>query len=222
MNKYVYRRISAFLIDVFLVTFVSTIFSSISYVNPFIENYKVAYDEYREIYKSESESVLTNPTIKNVVDYSNKMSKQIYKIDYSMLFNNIYYLVFSFLYFVLFAYFTNGQTLGKKLFKLKVVRQDGEKVKLSNLMLRTLLSGSSIFMGVNIIVVIQLLLLMIPQNQAYFYAILFSSMPISRIASSGWNLTSTFPMSNTIFLIIYFFSYNPASLPAKSISIRYT
>ena len=176
MNKYVYRRISAFLIDIFLVTFVSTIFSSISYVNPFIENYKVAYDEYREIYKSESESVLTNPTIKNVVDYSNKMSKQIYKIDYSMLFNNIYYLVFSFLYFVLFAYFTNGQTLGKKLFKLKVVRQDGEKVKLSNLMLRTLLSGSSIFMGVNIIVVIQLLLLMIPQNQVYFYAILFSSM----------------------------------------------
>lgn len=176
MNKYVYRRISAFLIDIFLVTFVSTIFSSISYVNPFIENYKVAYDEYREIYKSESESVLTNPTIKNVVDYSNKMSKQIYKIDYSMLFNNIYYLVFSFLYFVLFAYFTNGQTLGKKLFKLKVVRQDGEKVKLSNLMLRTLLSGSSIFMGVNIIVIIQLLLLMIPQNQVYFYAILFSSM----------------------------------------------
>lgn len=176
MNKYVYRRISAFLIDIFLVTFVSTIFSSISYVNPFIENYKVAYDEYREIYKSESESVLTNPTIKNVVDYSNKMSKQIYKIDYSMLFNNIYYLVFSFLYFVLFAYFTNGQTLGKKLFKLRVVRQDGEKVKLSNLMLRTLLSGSSIFMGVNIIVVIQLLLLMISQNQVYFYAILFSSM----------------------------------------------
>lgn len=176
MNKYVYRRISAFLIDIFLVTFVSTIFSSISYVNPFIENYKVAYDEYREIYKSESESVLTNPTIKNVVDYSNKMSKQIYKIDYSMLFNNIYYLVFSFLYFVLFAYFTNGQTLGKKLFKLRVVRQDGEKVKLSNLMLRTFLSGSSIFMGVNIIVVIQLLLLMISQNQVYFYAILFSSM----------------------------------------------
>ena len=120
--------------------------------------------------------MLTNPTIKNVVDYSNKMSKQIYKIDYSMLFNNIYYLVFSFLYFVLFAYFTNGQTLGKKLFKLRVVRQDGEKVKLSNLMLRTLLSGSSIFMGVNIIVVIQLLLLMISQNQVYFYAILFSSM----------------------------------------------
>ena len=173
MNKYVYRRISAFLTYKF---FVSTIFSSISYVNPFIENYKVAYDEYREIYKSESESVLTNPTIKNVVDYSNKMSKQIYKIDYSMLFNNIYYLVFSFLYFVLFAYFTNGQTLGKKLFKLRVVRQDGEKVKLSNLMLRTFLSGSSIFMGVNIIVVIQLLLLLISQNQVYFYAILFSSM----------------------------------------------
>ena len=76
MNKYVYRRISAFLIDIFLVTFISTIFSSISYVNPFIGNYKVAYDEYREIYKSESESVLTNPTIKNVVDYSNKMSKK--------------------------------------------------------------------------------------------------------------------------------------------------
>ena len=176
MNKYVYRRISAFLIDIFLVTFVSTIFSSIPYVNPFIDNYKDAYDEYREVYKSESESVLTNPTIKNVIDYSSKMSKQIHKMDYSLLFNNIYYLVFSFLYFVLFTYFTGGQTLGKKMFKLKVVKYDGSKVKLSNLMLRTLLSGSSIFMGVNIIVFIQLLFLMINQNQVYFYAILFSSM----------------------------------------------
>ncbi len=176
MNKYVYRRISAFLIDIFLVTFVSTIFSSIPYVNPFIDNYKDAYDEYREVYKSESESVLTNPTLKNVIDYSSKMSKQIHNMDYSLLFNNIYYLVFSFLYFVLFAYFTGGQTLGKKMFKLKVVKYDGSKVKLSNLMLRTLFSGSSIFMGVNIIVFIQLLFLMINQNQVYFYAILFSSM----------------------------------------------
>ena len=176
MNKYVYRRISAFLIDIFLVTFVSTIFSSIPYVNPFIENYKSAYDEYREVYQEESENILKNPTIKNVIDYSNKMSKQIHKMDYSMLFNNIYYLVFSFLYFVLFAYFTGGQTLGKKMFKLKVVNYDGSKVKLSNLMLRTLLSGSSIFMGVNIVVFIQLLFLMINQNQVYFYAVLFSSM----------------------------------------------
>lgn len=176
MNKYVYRRISAFLIDIFLVTFISTIFSSIPYVNPFIDNYKSAYDEYREVYQSESESVLANPTLKNIGAYSNKMSKQIYKMDYSLLFNNIYYLVFSFLYFVLFAYFTNGQTLGKKMFKLRVVKNDGEKAKLSNLMLRTLFSGSSIFMGVNIFIFIQLLLLMIPQNQVYFYAILFSSM----------------------------------------------
>lgn len=50
-------------------------------------------------------------------------------------------------------------------------------------------------------------------------AILFSSMPISRIASSGWNLTITFPISNIMFLIIYFFSYNPAPLPAKSNTI---
>lgn len=176
MNRYIYRRISAFLIDIFLVTFICTITSSISYMNPFMGDYKEAYDEYRENYQSSSEELIKNPTIENVKKYSKNLGKQVYKMDHAMLFNNLYYLLFYFLYFVVFAYFTDGQTLGKKMFKLRVVNKDGKNASFINLLFRSIFGGSSLFMGVNIIVVIQLLSLLLPHNQIYLYASLIISL----------------------------------------------
>lgn len=175
MKSYTYRRISAFLIDIFLVTIIATMFSSISYMNPFIDDYNQAYKEYKEVYINESNVLTSSPTIENVNNYSKILGKQIYKLDSSMVLNNIYYLIFYFLYFVVFAYFTNGQTLGKKMFKLRIVKNDDSKVKFINLLLRGIFGGSSIFIGLNAIVVIQLLLLFINNYQIYFYAMLLSA-----------------------------------------------
>lgn len=50
-----------------------------------------------------------------------------------------------FLYFVLFQGFTYGQTLGKKIMRLKVVSNDGEKVSYKQLFFRTLFLYSIIY-----------------------------------------------------------------------------
>ena len=41
-------------------------------------------------------------------------------------------------YFIVFGYLNKGQTLGKKIFKIRVVNDDGSTVKLSSLIIRSL------------------------------------------------------------------------------------
>lgn len=41
-------------------------------------------------------------------------------------------------YFIIFGYLNKGQTLGKKIFKIKVVNKDGERVGFGNILLRSL------------------------------------------------------------------------------------
>lgn len=173
MKKYTYRRISAFLIDIMLVTLISTLFSSINYVNPLMNDYEVAYKEYQEVYQKESETLLKETSFKSIDKYCKALGKTMYKLDYTLIFNNLYYLLFYFLYFVVFAYFTNGQTLGKKLFKLKIVDKNNNKVTFKNLIFRSIVNGSTLFMGINIIVIIQLLSLLINNYNIYFYFNMF-------------------------------------------------
>lgn len=170
MNRYTYRRISAFLIDMFLVVLVATLFSGIKYMNPLMDNYEEAYSEYSTLYKESSSDLLKSTNFNEITKFSKKMGKAIYKLDLATSLINVYYLIFYFLYFVVFAYFTDGQTIGKRMFKLRVVGNDGKKVKFSSLFLRGLVNGSTLFMGVNIMIIMELLCLLLPQNEIYIYA----------------------------------------------------
>lgn len=170
MNRYTYRRISAFLIDMFLVVLVATLFSGIKYMNPLMDNYEEAYSEYSTLYKESSSDLLKSTSFNEITKFSKKMGKAIYKLDLATSLTNVYYLIFYFLYFVVFAYFTDGQTIGKKMFKLRVVGNDSKKVKFSSLILRGLVNGSTLFMGVNIMIIMELLCLLLPQNEIYIYA----------------------------------------------------
>lgn len=176
MNRYTYRRISAFLIDMFLVVLVATLFSGIKYMNPLMDNYEEAYSEYSTLYKESSSDLLKSTSFNEITKFSKKMGKAIYKLDLATSLTNVYYLIFYFLYFVVFAYFTDGQTIGKKMFKLRVVGNDSKKVKFSSLFLRGLVNGSTLFMGVNIMIIMELLCLLLPQNEIYIYATAIVSM----------------------------------------------
>ena len=176
MNRYIYRRISAFLIDMFLVVLVATLFSGIKYMNPLMDNYEEAYSEYSTIYKESSSDLLKSTSFSEINKFAQKIGKAIYKLDLTTSLTNVYYLVFYFLYFVVFAYFTDGQTIGKRMFKLRVVGEDNKKVKFSSLFLRGLVSGNTLFMGVNVMVIIELLCLLLPQNEIYIYATAIVSM----------------------------------------------
>ena len=170
MNRYIYRRISAFLIDMFLVVLVATLFSGIKYMNPLMDNYEKVYSEYSTMYKESSSDLLKSTSFSEITKFAKKMGKAIYKLDLATSLTNVYYLIFYFLYFVVFAYFTDGQTIGKRMFKLRVVGEDNKKVKFSSLFLRGLVSGSTLFMGVNIMIIMEFLCLLLPQNEIYIYA----------------------------------------------------
>ena len=62
------------------------------------------------------------------------------------------------------------------MFKLRVVGNDSKKVKFSSLILRGLVNGSTLFMGVNIMIIMELLCLLLPQNEIYIYATAIVSM----------------------------------------------
>ena len=41
-------------------------------------------------------------------------------------------------YFILFAYFNNGQTIGKKVFKIRIVDKDNNKIKFRQIFIRSI------------------------------------------------------------------------------------
>lgn len=152
-----WRRISAFLIDIMLVVYLSVAISQVDILNPYKYSYEEAYEEYNLIY-NESYDKLTSGEFKPQ-EFFKKIEKKLYQIERYTTFQYLWYLAFSFLYFGVFAYFTGGQTLGQKLFKLKVVGDDDEKVSLPRMCLRNLFNGTSMSYGVNFIIILNLLVI---------------------------------------------------------------
>ena len=90
-------------------------------------------------------------------DYNDKYVDLYYKIDKNMIIYFIIYLIVIFSYFVIFNIITEGQTLGKKLTRLKIVnnRNNNKKVLWWSYFIRTLILYQPVYylvrlVGVNI------------------------------------------------------------------------
>lgn len=123
----------------------------ITFINPDYEKYETEYNKYQELINgTEDVSLLIesdeyNSTVYNISKYS---------VVYT--FANVALYIG---YFVVFQKSTQGQTLGKKLFKIKVVSNDSSGVKIWQLLIRTLFIYSivsDLISGVSI--------LLLPQN----------------------------------------------------------
>lgn len=80
-------------------------------------------------------------------DYNKNYKKIYYKLDKYSICYNISYLVVSLLYFVGFNMLTKGATLGKKLFRLRIVnnKDSNEKVSVLSYLLRALMLYQPIY-----------------------------------------------------------------------------
>jgi uncharacterized RDD family membrane protein YckC len=117
------KRILAYLIDIIIVAFIATKISNLNIVNPYLEKYKETYNKYIEIADSEdnSKEELIN------------LNYDLYKYN---TITSIIYITCQVLYFGVFAYFTNGQTVGKKLLKIRITSNNGKKLNILQLILR--------------------------------------------------------------------------------------
>lgn len=105
------------------------------------EIYEKVYNEYNQIYQDSNYELM--------------------KINYIP---SIITMVITILYFVVFGYFCNGQTLGKKMMQLQVVSKDDKRVNILKLLLRTVILAGILTSILNLI------LLFSVNKEVYFVA----------------------------------------------------
>lgn len=131
MKKPTLRRIGAYIVDIIVITMISSMFVRIEFLNPKYDEYEKAYNEYIDF----TSEVINNPEKVNDSNFNDIT----YNLSKTGLATSIITLVVTTLYFVGFQYINRGQTLGKKLFKIQVVDSENKKLKFYQVLVRALL-----------------------------------------------------------------------------------
>lgn len=145
MKKTTIRRLGAYIMDMFIVALISSLFVKIEFINP-------KYDEYQKVY---NDYINYTSEIKDIKDIENdsKLTDFSYDLAKTGVATSIISLIVTTLYFVGFQYLNRGQTLGKKVFKIKVVDGENKRVKLYQLLVRSLLINSILTSLISILAV---------------------------------------------------------------------
>lgn len=127
------KRISAYFIDILFIFLFISLVNEIRFINPTFDKYIEAYSTYNE--------VLEDYMAENINDkeFNKLYSDSYYQICKYGISYNIVIIITILLYFGVFQKYNNGQTLGKKVMKIRVVTNDEENVNLRNSLLRTIL-----------------------------------------------------------------------------------
>lgn len=144
-KKPTFRRFFAYIIDIVIISFIVTAFSSIKYLNPKLDE----YNDYSEQYKSYvTEMSQTNPT---AIINDKKVEELAYNVSYAGVYTSLISLVVSFLYFCVFQYYTNGKTVGKLLMGIYVVSADEKRLKISQTIIRSSIVDSLLTSALSLI-----------------------------------------------------------------------
>lgn len=162
------RRILAFLIDFALVTIVVVAISSLLPKN---NNIDVLNREF-------------NDTVSNMENVSFSVSFNqmalIYKdLDQARIMYSIINAVMIFIYFIFIPYFFDGKTVGKKILKIKTVRNDKECLSLKNLVIKNMIDTGLMYMLFSL-----MLIYILPGYSYFIFVIALSILQISLIVAS--------------------------------------
>ena len=123
-------------------------------------------EEYNELIKNNNykdyiisyyeDNKITQGEFKKIVNKINEEAKEItneynYKLGKITISDTIITLVCTLLYFGVFQYFLKGQTIGKKILKLKVVSSSSKKINILNFILRSLIVNNVLLNIVGVI-----------------------------------------------------------------------
>lgn len=139
------KRIVAYIIDILIVTVVVSAISLIPRIDPYKKDYEKAYNEYLDI--------VSDAQNENSVDYKDRIIELNYDIYKYRVVSNIISVISLVGYFGILQMVMNGQTVGKKVLKIKVVSNNGKKLNFGNYFLRTLILNNIFFTVINMIAV---------------------------------------------------------------------
>lgn len=141
-----YKRVLAYLVDVMIISFVSVL---LTYFVPTSENYNKLNKEFETLTIDYRNQEVT------MEEYLEKGTDINYQLNKEGVPQTIVSTVLSIIYFVVLTYFMNGETLGKKLMKIKITSNNDKKLTMNNYLIRALVIDSVLM---NIITIITILL----------------------------------------------------------------
>ncbi len=170
------KRFAAYIIDMMIVAIVCNLVIALI---PKSSNYNKLLNQSNEIVEKYSEKLTgedSKMTDKDYKNYLDEIAPISYQIERESFVGSIIAIVIYVLYYVVFQYKNNGQTLGKKLMKIKVTK-DSSELTINDLIFRSFIVNS-ILSGL-----INLVLLFTTKNINYIYAsevisIIFSAILI--------------------------------------------
>lgn len=132
-KSYFLPRALAYLIDILLIIIVSSIIIT---VLPENKNYTKSLEEYNKIQEDFTSRKIT------MDQYFNKSVPVVYDMDYNNVPSMIIQVTLLVLYFVVFQTVNKGQTIGKKLMKIKIVSTDGKDLTMNQVAIRAVIINS--------------------------------------------------------------------------------
>lgn len=141
MKKVTGKRVVAYIIDYFIVALIASLFARVQILNP-------QYDEYMKEYQNYTESLKEIMTDESGAEKLESMSYDLAKKSINI---NIISLVVSVIYFVGFQFINKGQTLGKKILKLKLIDTENEKLKFYQVLLNSAVINNLVTTGLTIL-----------------------------------------------------------------------
>ena len=136
------KRVMAYIIDIFIVLIVASLISVIGFINPYKDEYETAYDEYTELVTMIQEKG-------SGVDrdaYEDDLIATYYNVNKYNVIRSGISIVCTLLYFGVLQFAMKGQTLGKKIMKIRVVaNNDNKKLNVGNYLIRSIILNNVIF-----------------------------------------------------------------------------
>lgn len=132
LNSTFFKRVGAYVLDILIVSLVVYLLSFIPFLNP---NHNAYTEKYNELLNLQQQ--YTNNEI-STEDYETAFKPIAYEIHRLEINYVVIDLVMVLLYFAVLQYFCKGQTIGKKLFQIRVVSNDKTPLTIVNYLLRSI------------------------------------------------------------------------------------
>ena len=138
----VLKRLMAYVIDILIVSICMTPLLNWSVINPYIDEYTENYTEYTELLEQANAGDIDPED----AEYEEKIIDLNYQINKYKVVSSSISAGSLLLYFALLQWALKGQTIGKKIMKIKVVaNREDKKLNIGNYILRSLILNNIIF-----------------------------------------------------------------------------
>lgn len=129
------KRLSAYILDALIFSLIFGIFTMIIPESNNVTNLNGQLSDL-------SESVLKNELSMTV--YFNQYAGIVHNLDKELFLSNLFNLILMIGYFAVLPFYYNGQTLGKKIMKIKVVK-DNDELTMNDLIIRNIIINGFLF-----------------------------------------------------------------------------